>query len=177
MVQEVILYFQKILEFCQNSSNCKIAICSLIPRPRYPHLEKYFKQTSLGLFQLCKKYECATFIDCESIFYNFQGQILKHYYRNDLIHLNTVSSQMLARHVFNTITQKWIKFMIIIEYTLSSCFKRLCCTRFLFTWYLDMVRILNYHGLCNNTVEFSTKNWRWKSYKNLAWMFCNMCFK
>ena len=106
MVQEVILYFQKILEFCQNSSNSEIAICSLIPRPRYPHLEKYFKQTSLGLFQLCKKYKCATFIDCESMFYNIEGQILKHYFKNDFIHLNGVSSQMLARHVFNTITQK-----------------------------------------------------------------------
>ena len=106
MVQKVIFCFQEILEFGENSSYSEIAICALIPRPKYPHLEKYFKETSLGLFQLCQKYKCATFIDCESIFYNPQGQILNHYFKKDLMHLNRVGSEILASHVFNVITQK-----------------------------------------------------------------------
>ena len=46
----------------------------------------------------------VTFIDCQSLFNDSRGQILTNYFKNDLVHLNTVSSKMLAQHVFNEIS-------------------------------------------------------------------------
>ena len=105
MVQEVIFHFQDILDFAENTSS-EVVICALIPRPRYPFLEKYFKKTSLLLSQLCTKYRCATFIDIQSFFYNSNGQILSHFFKNDKIHLNRFTSKNLAIHIFKEISNK-----------------------------------------------------------------------
>ena len=67
------------------------------PRPKHPHLKKYFEKTSLGILQLSKQYEFVTFIDCQSLFYS-QGQISNNYFKKDLVNLNIASSKMLAQH-------------------------------------------------------------------------------
>ena len=72
----------------------------------YFEKSKYFEKTSLGIFQLSKQYKFVTFIDCQSLFNDSRGQILTNYFKNDLVHLNTVSSKMLAQHVFNEICKR-----------------------------------------------------------------------
>ena len=104
-INEILYYFQKIFQRAEHIGS-KIFICGLIPRPKYPHLKNYFEKASSGIFQLSRQYKCATFIDCQSLFYDSQGRILCHYYKKDLIHLNNVGSKILALHVFNVITQK-----------------------------------------------------------------------
>ena len=101
-VKEVIQKFKKLLQFSDRYSGTKIHICSLIPRPRFKHLDFFFKKTSIGLSQLCKKHNSATFIDCHSLFQNSSGQTLLHFYNSDGIHLRRFSSEKLALHVFNS---------------------------------------------------------------------------
>ena len=59
-----------------------------------------------SISQLSKQYKCATFIDCQSLFYNSHGQILNHLFKNDLTHLNKVASEKLAMYIFHEISKK-----------------------------------------------------------------------
>ena len=101
-INEILYYFQKIFQRAEHIGS-KIFICGLIPRPKYPHLKKYFEKASFDIFQLSKQYECVTFIDCQTLFYDSQGQILSHYFKGDQVHLTKVSSRMLALHIYNEI--------------------------------------------------------------------------
>ena len=101
-VKEIISNFKTLLDFSDRYPDVQIHICSLIPRPRFKHLDLFFKKTSIGLSQLCKKYNSATFIDCHSLFQNSIGQTLLHFYNSDGIHLRRFSSEKLALHVFNS---------------------------------------------------------------------------
>ena len=105
VVEEILDYFRKIFQRGEHTG-AEIFVCGLIPRPKYPHLKTYFEKTSLGIFQLSKQYKFVTFIDCQSLFYDSRGRILTHYFKGDLVHLNTVSSKMLAQHVFNEICKR-----------------------------------------------------------------------
>ena len=105
MVEEILHYFRKIFQTGKHTG-AEIFVCGLIPRPKHPHLKKYFEKTSLGILQLSKQYEFVTFIDCQSLFYDSQGQILNNYFKKDLVHLNIASSKMIAQHVFNEISKR-----------------------------------------------------------------------
>ena len=58
IVDEILCHFQTIFQKAEESGT-KIFVCGLIPRPKYPHLKKYFEKTSHGGLKIekyCNKY-------------------------------------------------------------------------------------------------------------------------
>ena len=94
-VMRIMLYF----------FSTQIMICSLLPRPRYPHLEYYFKKTSKELHLLCKNYQCSKFIDFTSLFVNAYGKTLDHLFC-DGIHFSSAGVETFSSHLVGQIIRK-----------------------------------------------------------------------
>ena len=80
-------------------------VCSIIPRPKYDHLDYYYQKTSKELYMLCQKYHCSKFIDITNLFLNSYGYTRKEMYC-DGIHLSKTAVDLVAPHLIGQILRK-----------------------------------------------------------------------